>query len=314
MQQVKTPSHHHDRAGGAAASRSFSSVVVDRTGRAGPLILLGMHRSGTSMAARLLERLGVFMGWRKDSNHEADFFRHANEWLLSQAGGAWDHPEPVRTLLAHGAGRALAAEHLRLLMSSPRALSYTGARLGMRPLRPPRGAWGWKDPRNTYTLPLWIDIFPDAKVLHMRRHGVDVAWSLVRRSRKSLESRTRAYRSRKPLYVLRPRRGGFVESYRCATLDGALDLWLEYTREGRRQAASLCERAVDVQYEDLLERPVETLRSIVERLGLPEGRMTVEEATAMIRPERAFAYRHDDDLRAFAARRRADLEAGGYEP
>jgi len=98
VQQVKTPSHHHDRAGGAAASRSFSSVVVDRTGRAGPLILLGMHRSGTSMAARLLERLGVFMGWRKDSNHEADFFRHANEWLLSQAGGAWDHPEPVRTL------------------------------------------------------------------------------------------------------------------------------------------------------------------------------------------------------------------------
>ncbi len=31
-------------------------------------------------------------------------------------------------------------------------------------------AWGWKDPRNTFTLPMWLSIFPKARVLHVLRN------------------------------------------------------------------------------------------------------------------------------------------------
>ena len=44
-----------------------------------PIILLGMHRSGTSMIAGMLEELGLFMGNHKDRNNEAFLFMKLNE-------------------------------------------------------------------------------------------------------------------------------------------------------------------------------------------------------------------------------------------
>ena len=42
--------------------------------------------------------------------------------------------------------------------------------------------WGWKDPRTTITFPIWLQVFPKAKILHILRNGVDVAISIYRRS------------------------------------------------------------------------------------------------------------------------------------
>ena len=39
--------------------------------------------------------------------------------------------------------------------------------------------WGWKDPRNVFTLPLWLRVFPEAKIIYIVRNGVDVAASLL---------------------------------------------------------------------------------------------------------------------------------------
>ncbi len=51
-----------------------------------PIIIVGMHRSGTSMISRILEELGIFMGKSKDANHKASFFHNLNNWLLQQSG------------------------------------------------------------------------------------------------------------------------------------------------------------------------------------------------------------------------------------
>lgn len=32
--------------------------------------------------------------------------------------------------------------------------------------------WGWKDPRNVYTLGLWLIQFPNARVIHIIRSGI----------------------------------------------------------------------------------------------------------------------------------------------
>jgi hypothetical protein len=39
-----------------------------------PVIILGMHRSGTTMVTKLLEEVGLFVGDRLDENHEAVLF------------------------------------------------------------------------------------------------------------------------------------------------------------------------------------------------------------------------------------------------
>ena len=46
-----------------------------------PILVIGMHRAGTSMIADLLRDLGVFMGWRRDIYGEALFFQGLNDWL-----------------------------------------------------------------------------------------------------------------------------------------------------------------------------------------------------------------------------------------
>ena len=61
-----------------------------------PVILLGMHRSGTTMMSRLLETLGLFQGSRLEENHEATFFMNVNKALMLRIHGHWDHPAPMR--------------------------------------------------------------------------------------------------------------------------------------------------------------------------------------------------------------------------
>lgn len=94
-------------------------------GRA-PVLVIGMHRSGTSLVTRLLRDLGLFIGWRLDDNAEAYLFRALNEWLLREAGATWQTPAPVRRL----SGADLPLPHLLRTLARPRA--RPGAALAQR--------------------------------------------------------------------------------------------------------------------------------------------------------------------------------------
>src|SRR5882762_1173779 len=131
-----------------------------------PIIVIGMHRSGTTLVTRMLEDLGLFVGATREGNEEASFFLAINRWLMFQSGAAWDYPEPIAYLLQHKEIRALARDYIvRYLMESPRVISFLGWRNYWRygTLVELDCPWGWKNPLNTYTLPLWLDIFPEAK-------------------------------------------------------------------------------------------------------------------------------------------------------
>src|SRR5699024_9625556 len=43
-----------------------------------PIIVVGMHRSGTSLLSRVLSDIGVFMGNDLSINHESSFFQKIN--------------------------------------------------------------------------------------------------------------------------------------------------------------------------------------------------------------------------------------------
>jgi len=251
------------------------------------------------------------MGRQLGRNHEALFFRRLNRWLLTQGGASWIRPLGFTDVLADPAGRALAADYLCTSLKMPRSAGFWGWRAlaGGH-----QGPWGWKDPRNTFTLPLWLELFPDARVLLVERHGVDVAESLVVRRQRSLERSRQRFRRRRTLYRLVPKRGELLDTPRLASRDQALALWGEYMAEGRRQVAALGDRTLSLRYEDLLQDPESEFQRVASFCGLKLDRRARDHLTRNLDPGRAYAYRRSEELRRFAAEHTAALEAFGYTP
>ena len=50
---------------------------------ANPVVVVGMHRSGTSLVSRILDDCGVMMGKDLQEDHESIFFISLNEWIYA---------------------------------------------------------------------------------------------------------------------------------------------------------------------------------------------------------------------------------------
>src|SRR3954447_12291065 len=85
-----------------------------------PVILLGMHRSGTSLIARLLDELGLFQGAELQEDHESTYFLETNDQLMRRSGASWDNPGFIRTLLNDRAGLELTGQCIRKDLRSKR--------------------------------------------------------------------------------------------------------------------------------------------------------------------------------------------------
>lgn len=281
-----------------------------------PLIVIGMHRSGTALLSRQLEALGVFLGNKKEANHEATFFLGIDWWLAAQCGAFWDNPQPIRYLLENMCVRSQVTDYIRrYLLGTPRVVSYLGCQKYLRYKSPFRLdiPWGWKSPLSTFTLPIWLDLFPNAKIIHIYRHGVDVANSLRQRGRRALRQslfQTLYYKLR-ILHALRPKSGEFIR-VRCDSLEGGLSLWEEYVAEAHNHVQALGERALEIKYEDLLAEPEEVLDQVARFSGLHAAVESIKKVGALVHKERAYAYRERPDLRAFAERVPERLSAFGY--
>ena len=281
-----------------------------------PVIFIGMHRSGTSMLGQLLENLGMFFGTQKDENNEALFFQDLNEWLLSQCGGRWDYPAPFNEYFWRNDDIVKWSDiYLRNLLASPRSIQFLGLRrfLSGR-MNSLNGPWGWKDPRNTFTLPLWLKIFPNAKVVSIERNGVDVAQSLFAREIKVLKEAPGFYQRYRAVFFLHPRRAGFAHSPRCLSLEDAFSLWQEYTTQADAVIASLPrERVLSLRYEDVLSEPVKWLTQTAAFCDIEASNAQIEATAKSIRADRAQAYESDPELRTFAAAHAEILAARGYD-
>jgi len=71
-------------------------------------------------------------------------------------------------------------------IKSIRRIKYLGFIKGLKykSLKELDFPWGWKDPRNTFTIDIWIEVFPNAKLIHIYRNPIDVAESLRKRTLK----------------------------------------------------------------------------------------------------------------------------------
>ncbi len=268
------------------------------------------------MIGRLLESLGLFVGGWKDPNHEALFFQRINEWLMAQCGARWDNPTPISGLWERTELVAWIEAYVRYLLDSPRAIQFLGIRhyLRYRGITSLDIARGWKDPRNTFTLPLWLRLFPEARVLYVERHGVDVAQSLKLRSERRHRVAVRTYRRWKFLHAARLKRGGFVDSPRCLSLEGAFGPWRDYVDEAARTLQALPpERVLKLRFENVLTDPQEHLARAAEFCQLYVCPTKVRDAIVAIDSGRAYPHRSRPELLAFARAHAPELRARGYE-
>jgi len=279
-----------------------------------PVIIIGMHRSGTSILCRVLEALGLFVGQWKQWNNESPFFQIINEWLLRRCGATYKTPQPFRATLNAPEVRSATVNRLARLIQSPWVAAY----LGWRRYRHYRGLnnlgipWGWKDPRTTITLSLWLEVFPSAKIIHIFRHGVDVANSLLVRRRRWW-NRVIAFCEEIQLRSWRlPDRGASLHTRRLTTLMGGFTLWEEYMEETRAHVRNLGARAMEIKYEDFLVEPHGPLKTLVQFCGLQATDAAIERAIGKIRTQRAYAYRRNSQLKDFADEVQERLRAYGY--
>jgi hypothetical protein len=290
---------------------------LSSTASSAPIIIIGMHRSGTSMVTRLLEQAGLFVGWKKDNNHEARLFGFLNHWLLLQSGASWDNPTPIANLLTNDEVRLLVVNYMQTLMRTRHAINYTGWKLfwRYRDIHKLAIPWGWKDPRNTYTLPLWLDLFPQARIIHVMRHGVDVAHSLSVRYQKLLAQAKNHSPSPAYYWLHRKRREGFVNTLRCISLMEGLALWESYVAEAQTHVAHLGERAIELKYEDFLRAPEANMVRLIQFAELPVYENNVKQLVDVggaINDARAFAFRRDAALQTFARTVQDRLQRFGY--
>ncbi len=128
-----------------------------------PVVVLGMHKSGTSLVAEILHRSGIQM-FEKDTGVGYD------------DGNKMERDE-CRTL------------NIELLKSGDKHSVQTVAPLELRTVTPKQWQigrdivarcaeencqWGFKDPRTVLTLPYWLRVAPNSRLIGVFRDPVEV--------------------------------------------------------------------------------------------------------------------------------------------
>jgi hypothetical protein len=197
------------------------------------IVVLGMHRSGTSAITQGLSALGVNLGDRLIPANPAEnpkgYFEDAditelNKEILQALGAKWDS-------LALIPDNRWSDEPLQLLRL--KAVEMLRRRFGETPL------WGFKDPRTSRLLRFWQPVFQ-----HL---GLDDRYVIAFRN---------------PISVIRSLevRDGFA-------VEKSQLLWLEHGIDALRDTNG--KRRVVLDYDALLASPVEQLRRIARFLDVP---------------------------------------------
>jgi hypothetical protein len=195
------------------------------------ILVLGMHRSGTSLIARSLECLGVELGpranWSGPDN--PDFAEDQDILGIDQAAmyftlGTWDSPAPLDWYTLPTLITSNFANRVRGLIAE---------RIARHPV------WGIKEPRMCRLLPFWRPMFEtlgcEISVVHVVRHPMAVARSLEKRN--------------------------------SIPIDTGLALWHEYTTRAREDVDPAW-KTVTTRYESMMTDPVAQIERIGRGLDL----------------------------------------------
>ncbi len=133
-----------------------------------PVLICGCPGAGTSLVTKMLRHAGMFAG--ADAGpldarkfHESKCFRDYNKQFLVKTIEFPHAPKGVRQFERHIASAQDQLESLVQLVDKLELLqTFCGEQQAV-------DIWGWKDPRNSATALIWREIFPDMRVLVIKR-------------------------------------------------------------------------------------------------------------------------------------------------
>ncbi|HVX65940.1 MAG TPA: sulfotransferase, partial [Bryobacteraceae bacterium] len=146
------------------------------------LIVAGMHRSGTSLLASLLDRSGCRMGEAllpADAHNRPGYFEDLEFLDLNRRMLAATVPADVPGHADWGWTEDMDASGI----DAGRLDSFVAeadALVAQRRAGAAGGCWGWKDPRTSVLLEFWDTRLPDARYVFVYRSPWDVADSMQR--------------------------------------------------------------------------------------------------------------------------------------
>ena len=143
------------------------------------LIVTGMHRSGTSAIARLINDLGFHIGSDLLPASKNNLHGHFEEAAFTHF-----HDQLIERFFPQ---KAPFCEWLPLADApTPYSEEDRKASLALWEAHRASGATAWKDPRTSLFLDLWLGILPNAKIVVCLRHPYQVHLSLLRRGEPAL--------------------------------------------------------------------------------------------------------------------------------
>ncbi|MGH3024505.1 MAG: sulfotransferase family protein [Gaiellaceae bacterium] len=235
----------------ASAYPSVPSAGVEplalEAGVPGPNVIGATGGSGTRVVARIVRESGLFTGADLNAYEDAlPFGGYSDRWIDEFFAGAGEPASEELLLRMRADLDSVVRSHLADLPSSTRA-------------------WGWKEPRSIYYVPLLDAAMPSLRFLHFIRDGRDMAFSenqnqLVKHGDTVLGDDLRKAKT--------PVRSIAVWSL---VNEAAAD----YGEE------RLGDRYLRVRFEDLCAEPAATVRSIMAFFGLDGD---AEAAAAAVRP------------------------------
>lgn len=289
-----------------------------------PIIVIGMHRSGTTLVSKILEQLGIFMGYQKEINNESIFFLKINRYILARFKRNWMCPISLYDKVnEHHKKIKKIIDYINKKISSRSLYMYLGPEMSNRytTLYELDIPWGWKDPRNTFTLPIWKQIFPDAKIIHVYRHGIDVATSLLKREkniqRPPWHFEIKNYFHNKLLGLEHRNIWQLLNALidtesQHITLERAFELWKDYMKEAQRYTKIYTNHVLEIKYEDLLTTTEEEIKRIMGFCNLERESSIIREIEHQINKNRKYAYKDDPSLIEFEKRVAKQLQEFGY--
>ena len=171
------------------------------------------------------------MGKDLQDDHESLFFIGLNEWIYENAGASWERPAILSELTEHEQAMEAINEYVSKRLSSRGSKAYSGRYL-KKGLFDMEGKWGWKDPRNGPALPVWKSIWPDMRIVHVTRHGVDVASSLKTRNSSHWEGDVSRFREMASNILLAIQQVSHHERTEVIHNGGRTGLLVRATRDG----------------------------------------------------------------------------------
>lgn len=259
-----------------------------------PFIIVGQGRSGTSALLNLMSKdpeSGGIRTWEailpcpppEKSSYETDARISRGDALITQ----WNRVNPAIEAFHEFAGEIPAScVHImcynfmsvwfRMLAQMPSYFRYYAQSdmtdtfqyhkriLKLLQWRNPRGHWVLKSPSHLRMMPTILKVYPDACFIWPHRDPLKAIVSTTNFARNCIYSRTDHCRME-----------GYEDNMRPERVAAALEQPIEWLKTGEVPHENLC----NIQYQDFISRPVETVARIYEHFDVkfsPEARQAME--------------------------------------